>query len=154
MAIRSRFTGMQQDSELPAPLKALFQQAASIGDIFDRPALFGRVLPKHEATQTTYRGYRFSVRPSWTAYVTSPRTHVIVNGQILFCHVFERTWIYQPSTRLFANVTMDNVRQLIRLADHMRSCYGTSNCPYDSGRLKLPGRNGAIGNGLQSRQGF
>jgi len=118
MAIKSRFAAGDVSAlyHLPQPILHLFDEVIPIGEIIDRQTFFGKHLPYYEAQIVRSGDYRFSIRPAWMAYYNSPKTHVIVTGHILFCHVRQgETWYSQPSMRLFSQDVKDRIARFHEL---------------------------------------
>lgn len=118
MSIRSRFNGSDVTSAyiLPEPLRLLFDSVLPIGSIVDRKSFFEQHLPACEAYRVTVGDRRFSIRPAWSAYYYAPRTHIIVTGHILFCHLRpEEGWYHQPSMRLFSQDSRDRAQRFREL---------------------------------------
>lgn len=132
MAIHSRFVPKGEDVReryiLPEPIFNLFQKAPEFGQIYQRSQLLGSVLPFFEEFAVEHKGLDYSLRPAWTGFHSSPNTHVIVIGHILFCHSLPHVRrIDQPSMRLFkedANTRASAVALLTTRAIARRRKYG------------------------------
>jgi hypothetical protein len=113
MPILSR-TGVDVTTQhlMPEPLLHLFAEALPIGTVMEKKKLKAEYLPYYENFVVTIGDMDLSIRPAWTDYHYSPRTHVIITGHILFCHVnSDQSWYYQPSMRLFSEEPKSRLKQ-------------------------------------------
>jgi len=119
MAIQSRFSteNVLDKYMMPPSLLALFDNVLPIGSIMDRQTFFSKHLPYYETHTVDIGSCRISIRPAWSRYYNAPRTHLIVVGHILFCHIFEdKDWYHQPSMRLFSQdskIRMQRFKELV-----------------------------------------
>jgi len=127
MGIQSRFSqeNVTDRYSMPQPLLSLFDNVLPIGSILDRRTFFSKHLPAYESNTVEIANCRISIRPAWNSYYNAPRTHLIVVGHILFCHVFQdRDWYHQPSMRLFSQepkIRMERFKELVSRASHYGS---------------------------------
>jgi hypothetical protein len=113
MPIISR-TGVDVTTQhlMPEPLLALFAEALPMGTVMDKKKFKAEYLPFYENLTVTIGDMNLSIRPAWTDYHFSPRTHIFITGHILFCHINgEQNWYYQPSTRLFSEDPKSRLKQ-------------------------------------------
>jgi len=83
------------------------------GKIFGRREFYDKVIPFFETYQVVHAGLPYSLRPAWTNFHASPRTHVIVIGHVLFCHTIAGMgWYPQPSVHLFTEDAKTRAVQL------------------------------------------
>lgn len=120
MAIKSRFGSDAEIAAkylLPQKLYDLFDQAPKIGEVHEYRA-FMAIIQNSLERRAEYEGRDFSVYPAWARHVHSPKTHVIVTGHVLICHVSPYDEFYhQRSGRLFTEDPRTRAGQISRLVN-------------------------------------
>ncbi len=104
MPIMSRFRegDVQQQYVMPSSLMQLFDKALPMGTIMEKRE-FKEKLSFYESYTVKVGELDLSCRPAWVDYYPQPKTHLMIVGHILFCHINSaKGWYYQPSTRLFS----------------------------------------------------
>jgi hypothetical protein len=137
MPIRQRETGVDVTLRylIPDQLYQLFEQALPIGTVMTKRQFIDKYLGDYETRTVQVEEKIFSIRPAWTAYHSSPSTHLIVIGHILFCHIVPQcSWLYQPSIRLFTDNAKMRLRHFKELVDRAT----TDNIPAYAALAEMP----------------